>query len=633
MSSVAINPQTGEVLVLGSEGQWTPAQVAQNPETGQQLYSTGGQWLPVPVAQPAAPTAGETLQRSAGLATRALGPIAAGAAAGALAGAPLAGVGAVPGALAGAASAALAGPISDLAVSGYRAARDLFAPDANRAPQPLPSQAVENLMTYAGLPVPQTPGERMMSTGLRAAGEAATGAGLARAIAQGLPATSQMGRPIAEMFAMAPGSQTVASGLSGAATQAGVEAGLSPLAALPIGVAAGSLPFFARPQSLFPARDGAVRDENIRRLTESGIPLSPAQMLGNPSAQTFESVMKYLPTSAPTVVRFEDDQLRAWTKAVNRNFGLDSDIATPEVLSGYARQWGAKADALEQATVLRPDATFAKEVGNLRSQYKRGLDESRYNSFDNELKRVEDFIAARSQGAQIAGENYRVINGELRFAADSARRSDDPAVREYGKAMERLRESFQGLLERSSTQTPIPQIIGRGVPQITGPQLGAPRNLAQEWKNLDRDYAIFSRVREAMGSATGKDKLNTGFIPPTALAQVQRASMGPDIYSTSSDPFTQLVRAGEALIPNPIANSGTAQRSFAQNVLTGGRLLSTTGEGRVGALAQGGAALLEPTGAAAIPYFAAKQWYAPPISPELRGILGLQSLYGGTEAR
>jgi hypothetical protein len=628
MSTVAVNPQTGEVLVLGGEGQWQPAQRAVNPQTGQELYSTGTEWLPLPNAQPPIPTAGETLKRSAGLATRALGPIAAGAAAGALAGAPLAGVGAVPGALAGATSAALAGPISDLAVSGYRAARDLFAPDANRAPQPLPSQAVENLMTAAGLPVPQTPGERMMTTGVRAAGEAATGAALARAVAQGLPIASQTARPIAEMLAASPTAQTVASGLSGTATQAGVEAGLSPLAALPLGVAAGSLPFFARPQSLFSSRDGAVRDENIKRLTEAGVPLSPGQMLGNPSAQTFESVMRYLPTSAPTVMRFEDDQLRAWTKAVNRNFGLDSDIATPEVLSNYSRQWGAKADALEQATVLRPDNAFAKEVSDMRSQYKRGLDDSRYKSFDNELKRVEDFIAARSQGAQISGENYRVINGELRFAADSAKRSDDPAVREYGKAMDRLRQSFQGLLERSSTQAP-----PTGIPQIAGPQVGAPRNLAQEWRDLDREYALFSRVREAMGSATGKDKLNTGFIPPTALAQVQRASLGPDIYSTTSDPFTQLIRAGEAVIPNPIANSGTAQRSFAQNVLTGGRLLSTTGEGRVGALAQGGAALLEPTAAAAIPYFVAKQWYAPAISPELRGILGLQSLYGGTEAR
>ena len=628
MSSVAVNPQTGEVLILGAENQWVPAQVAKNQETGQQLYSTGTEWLPVPSPQPAAPTAYESLQRMSGLATRALGPIGAGMTAGAIAGAPMAGVGAIPGALAGGTAAALAGPVSDLMVGGYRAARDYFFPDANRPQQPLPSQAVENLMTAAGLPVPETPGERMMSTGLRAAGEAATGAGLARTIAQSLPATSQMARPIAEMFATAPGAQTVASGLSGTATQAGIEAGLPPLAALPIGVAAGSLPFFARPQSLFPARGGEVREENIRRLTESGIPLSPGQVLGNPSAQTFESVMKYLPTSAPTVVRFEDDQMRAWTKAVNKNFGLDSDIATPEVLSNYSRQWGARADALEQATVLRPDTTFSKEVNDMRSQYLRGLDESKYKAFDSELKRVEDFIAARSQGAQISGENYRVINGELRFASESAKRSDDPAVREYGKAMDKLRQSFQGLLERSSTQAP-----PTGVPQIAGQQAPAPRNLAQEWKDLDREYAIFSRVREAMGNATGKDKLNTGFIPPTALAQTQRAYMGPDRYSTSSDPFTQLVRAGEALIPNPVANSGTAQRSFAQNVLTGGRLLSTTGEGRLGSLAQGGAAMLEPVASAAIPYFAAKQWYAPPISPQLRGILGMQSLYGGTEGR
>jgi len=56
----------------------------------------------------------ENIQRGAGLATRALGPVAAGAALGAAAGAPFAGIGAIPGALAGATSAALAQPLSDV---------------------------------------------------------------------------------------------------------------------------------------------------------------------------------------------------------------------------------------------------------------------------------------------------------------------------------------------------------------------------------------------------------------------------------------------------------------------------------------------------------------------------------------
>lgn len=48
--SVAINPETGDIQVLGSEGQWAPAQRARNPETGAEVYYDGRGWQPVPRA-------------------------------------------------------------------------------------------------------------------------------------------------------------------------------------------------------------------------------------------------------------------------------------------------------------------------------------------------------------------------------------------------------------------------------------------------------------------------------------------------------------------------------------------------------------------------------------------------------
>jgi hypothetical protein len=44
----AINPQTGEFLVLGQDGQWAPPTMAQNPQTGEKVYLDDGQWKPVP---------------------------------------------------------------------------------------------------------------------------------------------------------------------------------------------------------------------------------------------------------------------------------------------------------------------------------------------------------------------------------------------------------------------------------------------------------------------------------------------------------------------------------------------------------------------------------------------------------
>jgi hypothetical protein len=368
------------------------------------------------------------------------------------------------------------------------------------------------------------------------------------------------------------------------------------------------------------------------------------------------------------VARAEDNTMRGWTRAVNRQFGLDSDIATPEVLTAYQRQWGQKADALEAATRLRPDDTFANQVSGMRSQYTRGLDDGLYRAFDSQLRRVEEFVAARAQGAEMPGANYRVIDGEMRFAADSAKRSDNPAIREYGKAMERLRDSFQGLMERSASQTPTQAAGAPGGAPARGPgnqqllpgqaQLPAPEgralqttgggnlpstqmagnagqqaggsNLAQAWKDLNRDYALFSRVRDAMGSATGKDKLNTGFIPPSALAQAERGSLGPEAYGLAQDPFTRLVRAGEAILPNPTPNSGTAQRSATQDLLTGARRgAPAAGAGTAAGMAGYG---IDPLLSLGLPYVSSKLWFGRPIPPERQGLLGLQALMGAADA-
>jgi hypothetical protein len=282
----------------------------------------------------------------------------------------------------------------------------------------------------------------------------------------------------------------------------------------------------------------------------------------------------------------------------------------------------------------------------MRQQYTRGLDDSLYRSFEGQLQRVQDFAAARAQGAEMPGANYRVIVGELRTASNLAQNSDNPAIREYGKAMDRLRESLEGLMERSAGRPPAAapgtQVAVAGAPRQ---QLPAVRgqgqqadDLADQWRALNREYALFSRVREAMGGAAGgRDKINTGFIPPGAIAQAERASLGPEAYGMARDPFTRLVRAGEAVLPNPTPNSGTAQRSFAQNLLTGARTSAAPTAG-LGAAGGGAAAagMLDPvTGLAmslGIPYAASRLWYGRPLSLERQGILGMQSLMGAEEA-
>lgn len=634
MAETAINRETGEILVRQGD-QWQPAQRARNPQTGAEVFFDGTDWRLVPTAPQPARTVGESAARGAGLAARNFADIGAGAAAGAGLGAMAGGVGAIPGALAGATAAALARPISDLAVNAWN-----YATGSRQA---TPSQAVENLMDRAGLPRPETAAERVVGTTTRAGVEALSGAGTARLIA-GLPGAAapvapSVTRGVAETLAAGPGGQAAAGMAAGGTTQSLLEAGAPPEVAAPAGVAASMLPLL-RPQNIFAARNPPMREENLRILRGENVPLTPAQQLGNPSASVFEDVMRYLPTSAPRSAAAQDDAMRAYTQALLRQAGVNSDVATPDVLTAAQRAFGQRFDDLEAATVLRPDRRFEGELTAMRSQYTRGLDDSLYRSFDQQLQRVQDFAAARAQGAEMPGANYRVIVGELRESANLAQRSDNPALREYGKAMDRLRESLEGLMERSASRPPPAapgtQVAPAGAQQPGG--RGVPSDLADQWRALNREYALFSRVREAMGGAAGgRDKINTGFIPPGAIAQAERSSLGPEAYALARDPFTRLVRAGEAILPNPTPNSGTAQRSFAQNLLTGARTsaapAAALGAGGGGAAAAG---MIDPVAGLAmslgIPYAAARLWYGRPITQQRQGILGMQSLLGAEEA-
>lgn len=583
----------------------------------------------------------EDAARQLGLTARAAAPAATGAAIGAALGAPLAGVGAAPGALAGAVAGTLAGPISDLVVSGYRTARDALVPPqrdprgqaALKEDGPLPSQAFDQLLSRAGLPQPETATERVVQQGARGAIDAATGAMAARQVAGAIaagrgggPVTT--GQGVAQALADRPNLQMAGGASGGVAGQTAAEAGAGPLTSSVAGMIGGVVPGL-RPNNLFSDHtqaqtpSGANMRQMRAELEQAGVPLSPAQRLANPSAATFESVMRYLPTSARQVANMDEAQGRGFTGALMRQAGVQADNALPETLQAAQAQFASRYQTLERATMVQPDAQFGAELQQLRGDYTRGLDDGLYRAFDAQVRRLEQFVAARSQNATMAGENYHQIDGELRAAANQATRSDDPRIQEYGRAVTELRDRLQGLMERSAIRQQSTQI---GNQQLSG------RDLADAWRETNRQYAVFSRIKEAMGNATGRDKLQTGYVPPSAIAQTERASLGPDAYALSRDPFTRFVRAGASVLPDPVPNSGTAQRSWAQNMLTTPGMAVTGGQG---ALAAGGAAFSPIAGAApiALPYLASRAWYAQPTSGNMLGLLAAQSLREGMPER
>lgn len=536
----------------------------------------------------------DDLARGAGLATRAIGPVLAGGAAGAAMGAPLGGVGAIPGAIAGMAAAGLAEPISNAGVSAY----NYFMGKQ----QPTPSQAMERGMTQMGLPEPETASERLASVALRSSVDAMTGAGAARQVANALPQTSQVARPVMETLAQSPMQQTAAATIGGTTAQGAIEAGAPPVAAVPLGIAMGMLPNI-RPGQMLPDRGGEVRAGNVRALEEAGIPVTPGQRTGNAFGQTVESVMKYLPTSAPRAARVEDEQMRAWTKTLMKEAGINSDIATPEVLSNARKGFRTEFNALEKATPFKGDEKLFDDLAGIEGTYVRGMQD-----VAPVWTKLRDTILDYAVGKNVDGVDYHRLQSRISEELARANRSDTPSAGYWSEALGKAQKALADAMERSAENP----------------------DQRAAWSDLNRRYALFSRIEDTMARA-GNDKLNTGFIPPQQIGAVERGR-NPQQWVEGGNRFTDLVRAGAAVLPDPVPNSGTAQRTFVQDLLTGGKRgapLAAAG----GAAQAAGMASIDPIISLGLPYFAARQWHAPNLSREQQILLGIQSGRGATNYR
>lgn len=552
----------------------------------------------------------DNIARGAGLATRAIGPVLAGGAAGAAMGAPLAGVGAIPGAIAGMAAAGLAEPLSNAAVSAY----NYFTGNQ----QPTPTQAMEAGMTQMGLPQPETASERLASVALRSGVDAMTGVGAARQVARALPQTSQVARPVMETLADNPtsftarlpftkqgidvGKQEMAAMLGGTVAQGAVEAGAPPIAAAGAGLAAGMLPNI-RPGQMLPDRGGEVRAGNVRALEEAGIPITPGQRTGNAFGQNVESVMKFLPTSAPTAARVEDQQMRAWTRTLMKEAGIDSDIATPEVLSAARKGFRNEYNALEKSTPFRGDEQLFNDLAGIEGNYVRGMQD-----VAPVWTKLRDTILDYAAGKKVDGVDYHRVQSRISEELARANRSDSPSAGYWAEALGKAQKALGDAMERSA-QNP---------------------ELRQAWNDVNRRYALFSRIEDTMARA-GNDKLNTGFIPPQQIGAVERAR-NPQQWVEGGNRFTDLVRSGAAVLPDPVPNSGTAQRTFVQDLLTGGKRGAPVAAAGAGVQAAG-LATIDPILSLGLPYFAARQWHAPNLTREQQLILGIQAGRGATNTR
>ena len=344
----ATNPQTGETAVLVG-GAWKKAeQIAAN-DKGEKAYLVEGSWLTDNGGAASKPTG--SLTRAAGLATRAVGPIAAGAAAGAAIGAPIGGVGAIPGAIAGAGAAGITQIVDSVLGTNY----------------------LERGMDALGLPRPETSGERITSDVMRgmASGGASAGVGQTMQAAKN-PVVQEIGKTLTQSLGLQTAANIGASGASSITREAGGGPGAQLAAGLVAGVAAPAAvqgvvnaPRNALANSIRKSDAKPFATEGERLANTTGMELSLGQRTGNRQVLGLESAARQY---GPTADRVQDIDVNVANQAIRRVTKIADDISKnkpdPSTL-GTQIQDTVKA-AANKIDLIR-DQSAAKDYGQVRA--------------------------------------------------------------------------------------------------------------------------------------------------------------------------------------------------------------------------------------------------------------------------
>lgn len=218
---------------------------------------------------------------------------------------------------------------------------------------------------------------------------------------------------------------------------AGIGAGFNALVAPAMGAAANSA------RSFFSHQVTPERAALATRAEQLGVPIYAPQLSTSPAVQRLNAFNRYIPFSG--MLARDADQLSAFTRAVGRSFGEDTDAITLQTIAAARRRIGDVMGDVARNTELRPDPQVLQELMTIRQAAIDGLEETKAAPI---VRYVNDLLGKMSSTntGRISGDQYQTWTRNL-SPLHLMEESNDSAVRLFG---DRIRNSLDDLLERSS---------------------------------------------------------------------------------------------------------------------------------------------------------------------------------------
>jgi len=298
-----------------------------------------------------------------------------------------------------------------------------------------------------------------------------------------------------------------------------------------------------------------VSDPAVDYLSKRGIPLSTAQLLGNRGmvGKTM-TMLESLPVIGPSMAARRGEAFEAYNRAALEDAGSRIGF-TPDqtgfrgVEMGLDAAGGAIGDAVAGVDVPI-DPTGRTDLANVIGNAQRVLTPDYAAKF---ATAIENRVAPAVRNGNLTGEAYQQAQrGVRRYQSGAA---PDGFEQDFRDALGGVEDALTGIIDRQA-----------------GPQVS--QNLA----NANKAYRDFSLIKSATekaqaGSQSGTQEIFT----PAQLQQAVRSSKYAK--SGTNEPFYELNKAAQKILPSTVPNSGTADRGMASLLLPsllGGSAVATS---------------------------------------------------------
>lgn len=265
-----------------------------------------------------------------------------------------------------------------------------------------------------------------------------------------------------------------------------------------------------------------------------GIELNAAQQTGSKPLKVIDTVLDNLPFTADKQARAKGAQRQAWQRALLKEAGEDADSATPDVMGSIKGRIGNEFRRLTATYDMPLDNQLLTELANIESKYGRRLT-------TNQRQIVQSYLDDLTASPTIAGTVYQDARSMLDKQARGMLQSDPFTA----GILKEIRDSLDNAMGRT---------IAAG---------GNPADAAA-WKEARKQWMVMKTAERAADATKGD------ISPAKFFNELRRKNPNAVVYGQGPQEVPDLARIGQSFIREQIPDSGTAQRTFYQNLLTGG---------------------------------------------------------------